>query len=279
MTHRVTETSIERFRQHLLQEEKSKATIHKYVQELCFLSRFAKGRRLNKKLLLDYRSFLMEQYLPQTVNGKLSAINAYLHCMKLEQYCLRYLRISRKLFLSEQKELSLPEYERLLKCAKTWKNKRMYYVLLTLGASGIRVSELRFITMEALEQGYVQIHSKGKIRCIVLSHALICSLREYCLQRSIRKGMIFCTRNGKELDRSNICHDMKRLCQQAEVSPAKVFPHNFRHLFARRFYEIEHNLAHLADVLGHSSIETTRIYVSASIRCHERILDQMDLVR
>src|SRR5699024_8695951 len=124
-----------------------------------------------------------------------------------------------------------------------------------------------------------QIHSKGKIRCIVLSHALICSLQEYCLQRSIRKGMIFCTRNGKELDRSNICHDMKRLCQQAEVNPAKVFPHNFRHLFARRFYEIEHNLAHLADVLGHSSIETTRIYVSASIRCHERILDQMDLVR
>ena len=137
--------------------------------------------------------------------------------------------------LSEQKELSLPEYERLLKCAKTWKNKRMYYVLLTLGASGIRVSELRFITMEALEQGYVQIHSKGKIRCIVLSHALICSLQEYCPPTIDPKGDDLLYQKWQRIGSQQYCHDMKRLCQQAEVSPAKVFPHNFRHLFARRF--------------------------------------------
>ena len=183
-----------------------------------------------------------------------------------------------KVFVDEEKELTEEEYRRLLEVAKKRPNLRLYYVILTICGTGIRVSELKFITVDALKSGKVQIHLKGKDRTILLPQKLLGKLNQYVSIQSIRKGPVFQTRSGKPLDRSNICHEMKQICEEAKVDKEKVFPHNLRHLFARCFYAVEKNLALLADILGHSSIETTRIYVAEGVRTHERILKKMRLI-
>ena len=178
----------------------------------------------------------------------------------------------------DDRNLSEAEYKRLLKAAREKNNNRLYYVMLTLCATGIRVSELKFITLEAVKNGKAEINLKGKIRTIVLHKELIRKLKKYADEQGINSGYLFRTSSGKSLDRSNICHDMKKLCKTAKVNPKKVFPHNLRHLFAKSYYAIEKNLARLADILGHSSVETTRIYVATGKREHERILQQMKLI-
>lgn len=277
-TKKITEKSIRKFEIHLFENEKSPATIQKYVSEVRCLEKALNGEEITKESLISYRDMLKNLYQARTVNGKLSAINAYLAFLGLERYTVRLLKIQRQTFIDDERELTERDYRRLLDAARRRKNPRLYYLLQTMGSTGVRVSELKFITVESLRTGRVQIQMKGKNRTVILPRDLILKLKQYVRHAGITGGSIFCTRNGKEMDRSNICHEMKALCEEARVERGKVFPHNLRHLFARCFYAVEKNLALLADILGHSSIETTRIYVAVGAKSHERIMKKMQLV-
>ena len=258
----ITTEMIQAFESHLYFNEKSNATVEE----------------LTKTNLLDYREHLQAELQAQTVNGALSAIHAFLDFIGWQECQVKLLKVQQQAFLEESREMSEKEYRRLLAAAQAKGNERLYLVMLTICGTGIRVSELPYITVEAVESGRAQIHMKGKSRTILLQKDLRNRLKRYAKEHGIKSGHIFRTRTGKPLDRSNICHDMKKLCAEARVDPSKVFPHNLRHLFARTFYAIEKNLAHLADILGHSRIETTRIYVAVSATAHERILNKMKLV-
>ena len=214
----------------------------------------------------------------QTVDRTLSSINAFLEFCGWQDCKIKLLKVQRKAFLDETRELSEAEYKQLLAAAQAKGNERLYLVMLTICGTGIRVSELQHITVEAAQTGRAEICMKGKNRTVLLQKELRTRLLKYAKELGINEGHIFRTRSGKPLDRTNICHDMKKLCASARVDSRKVFPHNLRHLFARSFYAIEKNLAHLADILGHSRIETTRIYVAASAAAHERILNKMRLI-
>ena len=274
----IQETQIQEFENELYLNEKAKTTVRKYIQAVRQLAAYAKGVELTKLLLLDYREYLRQKNKSQTVNGALSAINAFLDFCGWPECKIKLLKVQRQAFLDEARELSEAEYRRLLAAALDKGNERMYLLMQTVCGTGIRISELIYITVEAAKIGRAEIRMKGKSRMILLQKELRNRLLRYARERGIEAGHIFRTRNGRPLDRSNICHDMKKLCAAAKVSPHKVFPHNLRHLFARTFYAIEKNLSHLADVLGHSRIETTRIYVAVSATTHERILSRMKLV-
>ena len=274
----LTGQSISAFREFLVENEKARATVEKYVQEAEQLRLALCGAPVTKAGVLAYRERLQQQYRALTVNNKLSAVNAYLRFCGAERCEVKLLKVQRRAFREEQRDLTESEYRRLLSIAKGRKNQRLYHVMLTICATGIRVSELRFITAEALRAGRTEIRLKGKCRTVLLPQELAERLRRYARAQDIQEGPLFRTRTGRPLDRSNIWHEMKTLCREAGVMPEKVFPHNLRHLFAKCFYEQEKYLAHLADRLGHSSIETTRIYVAVSARAHEQILEKMRLI-
>lgn len=274
----ITKEDIFAFERSLRLDEKAQATVGKYVKTVWNLMEFLGGKPLTKEGVLSYRDHLRASHKAQTVNGALSAINAFLNFLDLREYRVKLLKIQRRAFLDERRELTEAEYKRLLAAAKSRGSKRLYLLMLTLCGTGIRISELSFITVEAARNGRAEISMKGKQRTIILQKELRRKLLAYAKEQSIDSGYIFRTRTGRPLDRSNICHDMKTLCSTAKVDPRKVFPHNLRHLFARSFYAVEKNLAHLADVLGHSRIETTRIYVAVSASTHEKILKQMHLI-
>ena len=276
--HMITQKGICRFANHLRENEKAALTIKKYLHEIILLMEYLAGEPISKAKLLLYRDKLLEENQVQTVNAKLSAVNSYMEYAGLKECKVKLLKVQRKVFIDDDRNLSEAEYKRLLKAAREKNNNRLYYVMLTLCATGIRVSELKFITLEAVKNGKAEINLKGKIRTIVLHKELIRKLKKYADEQGINSGYLFRTSSGKSLDRSNICHDMKKLCKTAKVNPKKDFPHNLRHLFAKSYYAIEKNLARLADILGHSSVETTRIYVATGIREHERILQQMKLI-
>lgn len=272
------DSRISDFERELMNREKADATVQKYVREIRAFFAFLNSRELTKEILLEYRVQLCRELKPQTVNGKLIALNGFLEYMNLSALRIRLLRVQHKSFVDERREMSECEYRRLLSAAKARGNDRLYHVMLTICGTGIRVSELQYITAEAVRRGRAEIALKGKNRTILINRKLKARLLQYGAKHGIVRGCLFRTRNGKPLDRSNICHEMKKLCREARVDSSKVFPHNFRHLFARCFFSVERNLAHLADILGHSSIETTRIYVAVSAREHERILEKMGLV-
>ena len=263
----LTGQSISAFREFLVENEKARATVEKYVQEAEQLRLALCGAPVTKAGVLAYRERLQQQYRALTVNNKLSAVNAYLRFCGAEHCEVKLLKVQRRAFREEQRDLTESEYRRLLSIAKG-----------RICATGIRVSELRFITAEALRAGRTEIRLKGKCRTVLLPQELAERLRRYARAQDIQEGPLFRTRTGRPLDRSNIWHEMKTLCREAGVMPEKVFPHNLRHLFAKCFYEQEKDLAHLADLLGHSSIETTRIYVAVSARAHEQILEKMRLI-
>lgn len=275
---KITESKIEAFENSLYMNEKSKATVKKYIQAVSRLAEFLNGDELVKMRLLEYREYLQRKNKAQTVNGALSAINAFLDFCGWQECKVKFLKVQHQAFLHESRELSKAEYERLLNAALNKKNERLYLLMLTVCGTGIRISELPYITVEAAKDGKAEIHMKGKNRTIILQKKLRRKLLKYAKVQGIESGHIFRTRSGRALDRSNICHDMKKLCDVAKVDSRKIFPHNLRHLFARTFYAVEKNLAHLADVLGHSRIETTRIYVAVSAATHEKILNSMKLV-
>lgn len=274
----ITESEIQNFENNLCFNEKSKATVKKYVKAVQKLAEFLNGAELTKQRFMEYREYLQTKNKVQTVNGVLSAINAFLDFCGWQECRIKFLKVQRQAFLQEDRELSRKEYERLLNAALAKKNERLYLLMLTAGSTGIRISELVYITVESLKNGRAEIYMKGKNRTILLQKELRKKLLRYAEEQGIESGHIFRTKSGKPLDWSNICHDMKKLSEEAKVDACKIFLHNLRHLFARTFYAVEKNLAYLADVLGHSRIETTRIYVAASVAAHEKILNQMKLV-
>lgn len=269
---------IRKFKEQLYYNEKSTATIQKYVASIEKFTEYLNGEELTKERLLEYRKWMEQRYSPQTVNVEISAINAWLKFCKMDSLRLKMLRVQRESFLSEEREITKAEYQKLLSTAKRIGKERLYLIMMTLGGTGIRISELKYITVEAIQCGRAQIRMKGKNRTILLPEKLCKRLKRYVKKRGICSGYIFRTRSGKPVDRSNVWHEMKAISEEAGIRKEKVFPHNFRHLFARLFYSMEKNIAHLADVLGHSRIETTRIYVAASARDYERILNRMELI-
>ena len=266
------------YRIYLTEHEKSHATIQKYVRELLWFLSFLQGEELTKAKVLEYREQLQQKHHARTVNAKLSAIHSYLDYLGLAACKVRFLKIQHTVFVDDSRDLTEAEYHRLLDAAKRKKDSRLYHVMLAICATGIRVSELSFLTVEALQKGKAEIRMKGKTRTILLTKELCRKLNAYAKEKGIRTGYLFCTDTGKPLDRSNICHDMKKLCRAARVNPQKVFPHNLRHLFAKCYYAIKKNLAYLADILGHASVDTTRIYVAMGTREHERTLQRMRLI-
>ena len=278
MQRSITRKSINDYKQYLLAAEKAKATVTKYINEAERLAEYLNGAQLNKRALLEYRETLAENFSSRTVNTKLAAINGYLAFIGADEYKVQLLKVQRRAFIDESRELSAVEYKRLVNAADAEGNERLSLVMQTICATGIRISELSYITIDAIEKRHTEIRLKGKSRTVLIPNKLCKKLAEYAARQRIDTGAVFRTKGGKPLDRANVCHDMKRLCDAAHVERSKVFPHNLRHLFARTFYSVEKNLPHLADVLGHSSIETTRIYVAASSRQYERMLDKMKLI-
>lgn len=274
----ITPERIKKYAAHLREQERSAATIEKYVHDLTALSGFLAGRAVTKGALLEWKETLIENYAPASVNAMLAAVNCFLRFCGLNDLRLRPLKIQRALFLSEDKELTRAEYVRLVRAAEQAENERLSLVIQTICATGIRVSELKFITAEAVQTGRAEVSNKGKRRTVFLPDKLRKLLKSYLQKQKITAGAVFVSKNGKPLDRSNIWRDMKALCESAGVEPGKVFPHNLRHLFARTFYSIEKDLSRLADILGHTNVTTTRIYTAESGSVHARQIGRLNLV-
>ena len=274
----INEMYIQEYLVYLKEQERSNATIEKYAHDLYSLLSFFKDGIFNKSMLIDWKQRLIAQYAPASVNTKLAAINGYLQFKGWHQLILKPLKIQRSLFLEEEQELTRQEYVRLVRAAQKRENERLSLVIQTICATGIRVSELRFITVEAIYQGRAEISNKGKIRVVFLPNTLRKLLKKYAKKQKKTAGAVFTTRTGKVLDRSNIWRDMKKLCADAQVSEKKVFPHNLRHLFARTFYSIEKDLSRLADILGHTNLTTTRIYTAESGNVHARQMERLKLI-
>lgn len=263
---------------YLEQEERSAATRRQYRRDIFrFLEYIGKGM-LTREAVLAYKEALQEKCLATTVNAKLAALNGFFRFLGREDLRVRRLRVQKRPFLSREKELTKADYLRLLRAARNTENRRLLMILETICGTGIRVSELRFITADAVQKGEAVIRLKGKTRVILIGGKLRKALKDYLRRNGIESGPVFITKNGNPLDRSNIWKMMKSLCKGAGVARQKVFPHNLRHLFARCFYKIDKDIARLADILGHSSIDTTRIYTMSTDREPRRYMDALGLV-
>lgn len=274
----ITATLLRAFEHYLLEEEKSPATIEKYLRDLRRFRAFAAGKPVDKALILEYKRMLEQQYAPRSVNSVLGAVNTFLRFVHWEELRVKQLRLQKQAYCPDEKELSREEYAALVREAGKRNNQRLALILQTICACGIRVSELKFITVEAASKGEAVVSCKGKIRKIFLVSQLRRKLLAYAKERQLRSGCIFVTRSGSPVDRSNVWREMKKLCANAGVAPSKVFPHNLRHLFARIFYGLEKDIAKLADVLGHSNINTTRIYIITTGAEHRQKMENMRLI-
>lgn len=272
------EDKISGFKKHLIEQERSQYTIDKYIHDTRIFLKFVNNRNINKELVIEFKSFLGERYATSSANSMLAAVNKFLQFIGFTNLRVKPFKIQRVLFVSEEKELCRDEYICLLEAAKRQKNERLMLIVETICATGIRVSELKFITVESVSAGRAEIKCKGKFRTVFLPPKLCKLLKKYIQKQKITAGAVFITRNGKQLDRSNIWRDMKKLCSLTSVSPQKVFPHNLRHLFARTYYSLEKDLSRLADILGHSNINTTRIYTIESGHIHARQIERLNLV-
>ena len=275
----LTNQQLRSFQQQLAMEERELGTIEKYMREVKKFALWQGRRKVTKETVSEWKEQLRQSgYKPETVNGKLSAVNKFLSCMGWGECCVKYLKIQRRLFRSTGRELTKDEYTRLVETAQGLGKTRLALLIETICATGIRVSEVKYITAEALRAGRADISLKGKIRTVLLPGKLCRKLQKYAKKQKITSGEIFLTRSGKGVSRRQIWAEMKALCKQARVAPSKVFPHNLRHLFARTFYQASRDVAKLADVLGHSSIETTRIYLISTGAEHVRQLDRLGLI-
>ena len=269
---------IEKFKLYLMNEEKSAATVEKYMRDLRFFADFVGDGDITKQNVLKYKSDLGSRYAVSSANSMLAALNTFLRFCGWQDLCVKRFKIQRQLYCPEEKELTRAEYVRLLNAASAARNERLNLVIQTICGTGIRVSELQYITVEALQKGEATVNCKGKNRRVFIVRELRKKLSDYVRRHKIKSGSVFVTRNGKPISRNNIWREMKALCTQAQVPPSKVFPHNLRHLFARTFYGIEKDIAKLADVLGHASINTTRIYIVTTGEEHKRKMENMRLV-
>lgn len=261
------------FEQKLIDEEKSSATVEKYLRDVrCFLS-FLNGREITKENVREYKSSLIKKYAPASTNSMLTALNVFMKFAGHYECQVKLLKIQKQIFINEDKELTKAEYQRLLQAAG---NSRLSLVMQTICGTGIRVSELEYITVEAVKRGKGIVDCKNKIRYIFIPQKLQRKLKEYINKKKLKSGSVFLTKNGNVLNRSNIWRDMKLLCKKANVSSEKVFPHNLRHLFARTFYMVEKDIVRLADLLGHSSVNTTRIYMMESGENHRNRIEKIE---
>lgn len=275
----ITDQRINAFKVYLYEEERSGYTIEKYMRDLRFFRQWLQERRIDKSAVIEYKKELCGRYASKSVNSMLSSLNAFFVFMGWYDLKVRTLKIQRRIFADQAKELSKSEYERLLLAAKNKQKTRLYYLIQTIASTGLRVSEIKYVTCEAVRQGQAVINCKGKIRQIFLPKKLCQMLKKYIKSRNIKNGPVFITRSGRPLDRCAIWKMLKDLCESADVSKDKVFPHNFRHLFARTFYSLQKDIVRLADLLGHSSIETTRIYTLESGTEHRKQLQKLGLLR
>ena len=269
---------IRRYLTYLQEQERSPHTISKYAHDLGTLLAYLDGAQITKTALIEWKEQLAAVLAPASVNSMLVAVNGFLQFCGWPELRVKLLKIQKAVFADEEKELSRAEYERLVNAAKLLENERLALVLQTICATGIRVSELRFITAEAVNLGRAEITNKGKRRTVFLPKKLRKLLAAYLRKQGKTSGPVFTTRSGKPLNRSNIWRDMKSLCAAAGVDPKKVFPHNLRHLFARTFYAIDHDLSRLADILGHSNISTTRIYTAECGIVHAQQMERLQLI-
>ena len=275
---KLQETMIPPYETALREAEKSAATMEKYLHHVRQFVAHDAGRRIDKALVLEYKTRLGKLYAPSSANAALAAVNGFLRFWGFESCCVKPFKVQKQVYCSEEKELTREEYVRLIKAAKEKSSERLALLLETICATGIRVSELPYITVEAVARGEAVVHCKGKTRTVFLPAALQKKLRRYMQRQKIQSGPVFITRTGKPMNRSNIWREMKALCERANVAPSKVFPHSLRHLFARTFYSIDHDVAKLADLLGHSNINTTRIYIITTGAEHRRKMETMRLV-
>ena len=274
----LTEAEIAEFKDHLTLEERSAATIEKYIRDVSAFAAYAQKAEITKETVIDYKKRLQERYAVRSINSMLASLNSFFAFLGWHDLKVKTLKLQQQVYCPEEKELTRQEYTRLCRAAERRHNQRLYLILQTICGTGIRVSELRYITVEAAKHGEAEVNCKAKTRTVFLVKALRQKLLRYAAEHGIKSGMIFVTCTGKPISRTNIWREMKSLCQEAGVNPEKVFPHNLRHLFARVFYGIEKDIAKLADILGHSSIDTTRIYIISTGTEHRRRMENMHLI-
>ena len=276
--HYLTSKEIERFRNYLREEEKSENTLEKYIRDVTTFSVFC-SETITKDTVIAYKQSLIDGgYAVRSINSMLASINSLFSFLGWYELRVKSLKVQQQVFCPEEKELTKAEYERLCGTAERKQNQRLCLILQTICGTGIRVSELQFITVEAVRKGEATVSLKGKTRSIFIVRDLQKKLLRYISEQKITAGAVFVTRTGKPISRTNIWREMKNLCVEAEVNPEKVFPHNLRHLFARVFYGIEKDIAKLADILGHSSINTTRIYIVSTGTEHRQRMERMRLI-
>ncbi len=275
----VTSQIIQQFENHLRMEEKSQNTIDKYIRDVNAFAEYLGGENISKEIAIAYKQHLQDSgYAVRSINSIIASVNALFGFMGLYDYRLKSLKLQQQIYCPEDKELTKAEYSRLISAAKQKGNERLNLIIQTICSTGIRVSELQFITVQAVRKGEAVVSLKGKTRSVFIVKDLQKKLLRYIAEQKITEGGVFITRTGKPISRTNIWREMKSLCEQANVNPNKVFPHNLRHLFARTFYGIEKDIAKLADILGHSSINTTRIYIVTTGDEHRRRMENMRLI-
>lgn len=271
---KISTNSLMSFERYLTKEEKSRATVEKYLRDVRSFFRFSNTGSISKEQMIAYKEYLTDRYAPASVNSMLISLHSFLRYIGQQDCCVKLLKIQRQIFAKEEKELSCQEYQRLVKAAG---NTRLSFVLRTICGTGIRVSELKYITVEAVREGKAVVSCKNKTRVIFIPATVQKILSKYIKKSCLKTGSVFIGKNGKPLNRKNIWRDMKGLCSRAGVARCKVFPHNLRHLFARTFYRVEKDIVRLADLLGHSSINTTRIYTIENGRLHRDCLERVQI--
>ena len=274
----ITDLMIGDFKHYLRSDEKSENTIEKYLRDVRGFTAFTQARKISKMVVMEYKASLVKSYEVTSANSMIAAVNAFLRFMGWADCCIKQFKVQKKAFCSEEKELTKAEYVRLVNTAKQKSNERLNLILQTICGTGIRVSELQFITVEAVRKGEAVVSCKNKTRTVFIVRGLQKKLLDYVKSKGIFSGCIFTAKSGKPMSRCNIWREMKALCEQAGVSPKKVFPHNLRHLFARTFYGIEKDIAKLADILGHSNVNTTRIYIITTGEEHKHKMENMRLI-
>ena len=275
----ITQNLITEFKAFLIEEEKAGATLEKYIRDISAFANYLNGAEVTKTAVVSYKQHLCEIYKSTSVNSIISSLNSFFTYFEWYDCRVKTLKVQRQLFVKKENELTKTEYEKLLTAAKLKNNERLYLLMQTICSTGIRVSEHRHITVEAVKLGLAEISLKGKRRMIFLPKQLCRILTKYIREHNIKSGPVFISKNGKPLDRSNIWSDMKKLCKHAGVSRQKVFPHNLRHLFARTYYSLQKDIVRLADILGHSSVNTTRIYTIESGEVHRRQIERLGLLK
>ena len=276
----ITEKMVSAYVQHLKKEEKSEATLEKYVRDVKgYLIYAGKFGGASKETAIEYKQLLIEKgYAVRSINSIIASLNSFFIFIGKEEFAVKAIKMQKEIFRPEEKELTKAEYLRLCRAAEMKKNRRLSLLLQTICGTGIRVSELEYITVDAVRRGVAHVECKGKAREVFIVRELQKKLLKYISEQKISGGCIFITRSGRAMSRTNIWREMKSLCEQANVNPTKVFPHNLRHLFARVFYGIEKDIAKLADILGHSSINTTRIYIISTGTEHRKHMENMRLI-